>query len=132
MVYTLFFFSSKCSLFHKCNVFGSCTIHILYTGVLKLKKNYSDTERFSNELEYDIDCTMFRSVRLHGLDGKCSTRHGYNLSSSPPLRRGLWYHLTSNATGSLPSRLISPIRLHLQLLFPPPVFIMACLGGRAV
>ena len=29
------FFSSKCSLFHNSNVFGSCIIHILYTGVLK-------------------------------------------------------------------------------------------------
>jgi len=38
-VYTLrFFFSSKCSLFHNSNVFGSCIIHILYTGVLKFKK----------------------------------------------------------------------------------------------
>jgi len=31
------FFSSKCSLFHNSNVFGSCIIHI-YSGVLKLKK----------------------------------------------------------------------------------------------
>jgi len=31
-----FFFSSKCSLFHNANFFGSCIIHILY--VLKLKK----------------------------------------------------------------------------------------------
>jgi len=39
MVYTLrFFFSSKCSLFHNCNVFGSCVIHILYTGCAKIKK----------------------------------------------------------------------------------------------
>ena len=30
MVYTLRFFSSKCSLFHKSNIFGSCIIHILY------------------------------------------------------------------------------------------------------
>ena len=31
MVYTLLFFSSsKCSLFHNSNVFGSCIIHILY------------------------------------------------------------------------------------------------------
>jgi len=36
MVYTLlFFFSSKCSLFHNSNVFGSCVIHILYTGCAK-------------------------------------------------------------------------------------------------
>ena len=32
------FFSSKCSLFHNANLFGSCIIHISYTGVLKLKK----------------------------------------------------------------------------------------------
>jgi len=32
------FLSSKCSLFHNSNVFGSCIIHILYTGVLKFKK----------------------------------------------------------------------------------------------
>ena len=38
MIYTLRFFSLKCSLFHNSNVFRSCIIHILYTGVLKLKK----------------------------------------------------------------------------------------------
>ena len=38
MVYTLLFFSSKCSLFHNSNVFGSCIIHILYTGCAKIKK----------------------------------------------------------------------------------------------
>ena len=32
------FFSSKCTLFYNANLFGSCIIHILYTGVLKLKK----------------------------------------------------------------------------------------------
>ena len=31
-------FFSKCSLFHNCNVFGSCIIHILYTGCAKIKK----------------------------------------------------------------------------------------------
>ena len=39
MVYTLrFFFSSKCSLFHNSNLFGSCIIHILYTGCAIIKK----------------------------------------------------------------------------------------------
>jgi hypothetical protein len=39
MVYTLrFFSSSKCSLFHNSNVFGSCIIHILYTWCAKIKK----------------------------------------------------------------------------------------------
>ena len=37
-IHSPFFFSSKCCLFHNSNVFGSCVIHILYTGVLKLKK----------------------------------------------------------------------------------------------
>jgi hypothetical protein len=27
-------------LFHNSNIFGSCIIHILYTGVLKLKKKF--------------------------------------------------------------------------------------------
>jgi len=38
-VYTLrFFSSSKCSLFHNSNIFGSWNIHILYTGCAKIKK----------------------------------------------------------------------------------------------
>ena len=45
MVYTLRFFSSKCSLFHNSNVFGSSVIYILYTGVLKLKKNNTGAKR---------------------------------------------------------------------------------------
>ena len=45
MVYTLSFFSSKCILFHNSNLFGSCVIHILYTGVLKLKKNNSGAKK---------------------------------------------------------------------------------------
>ena len=38
MVYNLHFSSSKCSLFHNSNLFGSCIIHILYTGGAKIKK----------------------------------------------------------------------------------------------
>ena len=46
MVYTVrFFSSSKCSLFHNFNVFGSCIIHILYTGCAKIKKNNSGAKR---------------------------------------------------------------------------------------
>ena len=37
-LYSPYFFSSKCSLFHNANVFGSCIIHILYTGCAKIKK----------------------------------------------------------------------------------------------
>ena len=45
MVYTLCFFSSKFSLFHNSNVFGSCIIRILYTGCAKTKKNNSGSKR---------------------------------------------------------------------------------------
>ena len=38
-LYSPFFFSSKCSLFHNANFFGSCIIHILYTGCAEIKKN---------------------------------------------------------------------------------------------
>jgi len=37
-IYSPFFFFSKCSLFHKSDLFGSCIIHILYTGCAKIKK----------------------------------------------------------------------------------------------
>ena len=47
MVYNLrfFFSSSKCSLFHNSNVFGSCIIHILYTGCAKIKNNNSGAKK---------------------------------------------------------------------------------------
>jgi len=45
-IYSSFFSSSKCSLFHNSNVFDSCIIHILYTGCAKLKKNNSGDKRF--------------------------------------------------------------------------------------
>ena len=38
ILYSPFFLSSKCSLFHNANLFGSCIIHILYTGCAKIKK----------------------------------------------------------------------------------------------
>ena len=41
MPFTIRFFSSKCSLFHNANLFGSCIIHILYTGCAEIKKNNS-------------------------------------------------------------------------------------------
>ena len=49
-VYTLRFFSSKCRLFHNSNVFGSCIIHILYTGCGKIKKNNSSAKRLRSAL----------------------------------------------------------------------------------
>jgi len=51
MVYTLRFFSSKCSLFHNSNVFGPCIIHVMYTGCAKIKKN-SGAKRLMRSSRY--------------------------------------------------------------------------------
>ena len=44
-IYSPLLLSSKCSLFHNSNVFGSCFIHILYTVCAKIKNNNSGTKR---------------------------------------------------------------------------------------
>jgi len=54
-VYSPFFFSSKCSLFHKSNVFDSCIIHILYAGVLKFKKIIPAPKGYNEDAE-EISC----------------------------------------------------------------------------
>ena len=63
-VYTLGFFSSKCSLFHNYNVFSSCIIHILYTGCAKIKKNNSGAKRL-------IQCTVAHSSDTVLLNPQC-------------------------------------------------------------
>jgi len=45
-------FSSKCSLFHNSNVFGSCIIHILYTGCPKIKKKKLRRQKVNKGLLY--------------------------------------------------------------------------------
>ena len=40
MVYTIRFFSSNCSLFHNCKVFGSCIIHILFIYSTNIATEY--------------------------------------------------------------------------------------------
>jgi hypothetical protein len=45
MVYTLRFFLLKIRVFHNSNIFGSCVIHILYTGCAKIKKNNFGSKR---------------------------------------------------------------------------------------
>ena len=42
-LYSPFFLSSKCSLFHNANLFGSCIIHILYTVCAEIKKNNNNS-----------------------------------------------------------------------------------------
>ena len=48
------FFSSKCSLFHNSNLFGSCFIHILCTGCAKIKKNNSGAKRLKHSVIYCV------------------------------------------------------------------------------
>jgi len=60
MVYTVRYFSSKCSLFHNSNVFGSCIIHILYTGCAKTKKKTISAPKvkdYVHRLVYRTKCT---------------------------------------------------------------------------
>ena len=59
MVYNLhFFLSSKCSLFHNSNVFGSCIIHILYTVCAKIKKKTnSGAKRLKDTIKPRQDIT---------------------------------------------------------------------------
>ena len=46
-----FFSSSKCSMFHNANLFGSCIIHILYTGCAKIKKNNSGAKGLNKKIK---------------------------------------------------------------------------------
>ena len=80
-IYSPFFFpSSKWSLFHNSNVFGSCIIHILYTGCAKIKKNNSGAKllRMSG-------CVTFRHPYVFMVcTGTMSSRLKY-------CRRIFWY-----------------------------------------
>jgi len=57
-IYSPFLSPSKCSLFHNPNIFGSCIIHILYTGCAKIKKNNSGAKRLNCISLYDLKITM--------------------------------------------------------------------------
>jgi len=63
------FFSSKCSLFHNCNVFGSCIIHILYTVCAKIKKNNSGVKRLNMKMETNLaseeSCFLSRILTIN-------------------------------------------------------------------
>jgi len=57
MVYTLRFFSLKCSLFRNSNLFGSCIIHILYTECAKIKKNNSGAKSLIQSPDKNVYAT---------------------------------------------------------------------------
>ena len=49
-IYSPSFSLQKCSLFYNPNIFGSCIIHILYTGCAKIKKNNSGAKRLNSSI----------------------------------------------------------------------------------
>ena len=53
-LYSPFFFSSKCSLFHNANLFGPCIIHILHTGCAEIKKNSSSARGLDRKACRDL------------------------------------------------------------------------------
>ena len=58
-LYSPFFFSSKCSLFHNANYFGSRIIHILYTECAKIKKNNSGAKGLISPLFCNVTRRLF-------------------------------------------------------------------------
>ena len=73
-LYSLFFFSSKCSLFHNANLFGSCIIHILYTGCAetKKKKKKSGAKGLTTYITlcmYNVETVKTKPENLCILDG---------------------------------------------------------------
>ena len=101
-LYSPFFFSSKCSLFHNANLFGSCIIHILYTGVLKIKKNNSGAKRLNGSCPESV----FEAVQEKGHPVTSLFRHRGE--------EGLWLQLIRNLSSrrcwvtSTTSRLFTP------------------------
>ena len=50
-LYSPYYFSSKCNLFHNANLFGSRIIHILYTECAKIKKKKSGAKGLTRRLK---------------------------------------------------------------------------------
>ena len=71
MLYTLRFFSSKCSLFHNANVFGSCIIHILYKGCAEIKKKNNSGSK--GLITHTNTCIYIYIYYLRSL--KCTLKH---------------------------------------------------------
>ena len=72
-LYSPFFFSSKCSLFHNANLFGSCIIHILYTGCVKIKKNNSGAKWLNTNPLRNTSYSEYCIYKL-GCIPKCSEK----------------------------------------------------------
>ena len=88
-VYSPFFSSSKCSLFHNSNVFGSCIIHILYTGCAKIYSTNISTEYFKHGIYspffFSSKCSLFHnsfgSCIIHILYTECAKIYSTNIGT---------------------------------------------------
>ena len=65
-LYSPFFLSlsSKCSLFHNANLFGSCIIHILYTECAKIKKKKFRRQRVKLQSKINLRVHYIRVTNL--------------------------------------------------------------------
>ena len=88
MLYTLRFFSSRCSLFHNANLFGSCIIHILYTGCAEIKKKNSGAKGLTNLMHKILFYNKF-IIRLHMFRALCAHHQAVKI-----VLYSIWYHHT--------------------------------------
>ena len=69
------FFSSKCRLFHNATFFGSCVIHILYTGCVKIKKKKFRRQRVNPSCCHGTQSSTTPITYLrHGIGFSFNTR----------------------------------------------------------
>ena len=78
-IYSPFFSSSKCSLFHYSNVFGSCIIHIFYTEYAKIKKNNSFAKRYLSYLVLSCEFQNWPYFYIHYYSPRLWSLSGQNL-----------------------------------------------------
>ena len=82
MLYILRFFSSKCSLFHNANLFGSCIIHILYIQCAEIKKKNNSGAKGLNPI-----CHLLALLGAHHILHVNRIRVNVRLEAAAYLRR---------------------------------------------
>jgi len=61
-------------LFHNSNAFGSCIIHILYTGCAKIKKSNSGDKKVNQKLKYLYAEKKILNEQLYNLHLQCAAK----------------------------------------------------------
>jgi len=124
------FSSSKCSLFHKSNVFGSCIIHILYTGCAKIKKNNSGAKRLihtlnqlyplqpSQPISLKSSLILFSHLCLNIPSPYLSFRKMWNSHGGVFQDLTLWHHIIENSNVNFPSGLLNCALIYHVIMHP--------------